>query len=484
MADQRQYNVTTTTNFDGTTAATEALAWSPGIATQSASANVRYRSVSTGVVGRFSPTILGRDSRAPALVRVWADRVSVGDVYRVVASANPADASPTLTVRQSAPLTVGQQQATILELGMTDELVIITSDPATCHIEVTDLDEAQLYGWLLAKFRNDAALTGSTLSEITVTAAGIIPSVPGHLLVNVDIPAGGAALQLPDLAGGELSPGDRITFWRSSGDPGRSVAIQTQTGADLVNGLGGVVQTTYYLRDKGDSISYLVTESRGYQREFGEQATVESSAATNPQALFAPKGGIGFHRDEGTAQDTQLDLPQIDDATDFIPTGAGLVVLNTDTLRHKVVPSLGDGEKINGLDEYFVQPRSAALFLAVRTDPASAISSWRGIGGGNQGRSVTSAAAVNLTAADVSSGVATVETTGAAGQDVLLPPVNQVANGSIIVHYNSSANTHDLIPNGTDKINGANVATTLATTKRQLIVAMGPTIGWVTILGA
>jgi len=479
MADQRQYNVFASDHFDGSTVATEALAWVPGANTQSAPANVRYRSVSTTLVGLFPPTILGRDGRAAALVRVWADRVSDSDNYAVIGSSDVADANPQSTVRASALLTTGQQGATILELGMTDQLKIATSAPTMVHIEVIDLDEAQQLAYVLAKFRNDAEQPGG-LSEITVTASQVIPSVPGHLVVNCDMPTGGI-LDLPDLTALALSPGDRITFYRSAGDPGQTLAIRTQNGSNLVNGLGGVVATQYFLRDKGDSVSYLVTPGYTYQREFGEQASIEVMASTNPFVTYVPKGGIGFMRDEATTLDNQANLPTINDPSDFIPSGAMTILVNTDTQRHQAVP-VGGGEVINAAKtRWYIQPGMAAMFIALRS---ATHTGYRAIGGGNQGRTVSSGANITLTADDVNGNVCTVETTGAAGQDLVLPPVAQVANGSMIVWLNSSANTHDLIPNGTDEINNVNAAGTLATLKRLIIVAGGPAIGWITILTA
>jgi hypothetical protein len=481
MADQRQYNLNVTDQCDGTTVVLETLSWVPGANNQADPANVRYRTVTTDLAGLLPPGILGRDGRSPALARVWVDRLTAGDSVSVIGSSDATLANPPSVTRQSALLTYSSKDATILELGMTDQIQLNTATATMVHVEVLDMDEVQLAAYLLAKFRNDAEVPPRQ-TEISVTSSQNIPGVPGHLIVNVGTAAGILVLPTLSPASTVLSPGDRVTFFYNGSAPaGQPVQIQTFSASDTVNGVASTVaDTNYFLRDPGDSVSYLVTANRNWQRLFGEQGTAETEPAVSPYVVYVPKGGLGFNRDESTGLDNVGTLPDITAASAKVPTAAGTIVLNSDTLRHKVTPFAG--QNINGRAQWYVQPGSAALFFAVQSalEPAS----WRAFGGGNQGRASAPSATdpITLTVDDISGGIATIETTGGAGQIIALPVVANVAPGSMGVFFNSSGNAHSVSPNGTDKINNVNAAAALAAGKRMIVIATRN--GWVTILTA
>ena len=303
-------------------------------------------------------------------------------------------------------------------------------------------------------------------SPVLVIGTGLLGASIGLALSAAD-----ADLSLPDLA--DTTPGlCSITFIRI-GDPGQPRIIPEDV-TDQVNGRTGLTATQYFLRSVGDAVTYRRVDA-GWTLQFGDQARQLTTSALNPIIIPSVRGGTIYLRDTAAVLDNEARLPLTSDCEE----GARVVYLNTDTQPHVVVPTVPDLLNDSSVGTRRVQPGQAAVF------EATAAAGWFGYGGGNQGITVSSAAAgITLSVAEVNGGVTVVEMTGAAGQDLNLPTVGEVAPGSMIVVLNNSGNAHDFVPDGTDEINGVNAILPDAPADRTLIVAGGAGIGWVTITSA
>lgn len=412
----------------------------------------------TGAVGRWSPAKLGRDNVC-SLVRVNLEGTVLGsDTVRIYSSNNQ--------IRREVPASL--DSSGWLFLTPQDELAIACAGGVQAGILVMDLTPEQVVAWIMAEAAGVVPDLPLPQLDIDVTATQAIPAYNGPLIVHVDA-AADADLTLPALA--DTTAGKaKITVIRTGG-AGQPRIIPEDAG-DEVNGRTGVVANQYYLRSIGDGVTYNRVGA-GWAMSFGDQAQTTYTSASNPIGIPAVRSGTLYVIDTAATLDNQADLPPTGNCTQ----GSRIAVLNTDTQRHLVKPQVGDSlnDTVNGTQ--YVGPKQVALFELDGTN-------WIGYGGGNQGLNLSSAGAINLTALQVSGNITTLNTTGAASQDVNLPPVADVAPGSIVVVYNSSGNTHDINPNGTDLINNANATVNVATTKRIIIVAINAAVGWATILGA
>lgn len=448
MSDYRVFN-RTAAGFDGTTVETAdytqlGFVWSTTTVT---------------AVGRFTPASLGRNNIC-SLARVSLEGTITGvDTVDVVSTSGQ--------VRRSVVASLDSSGWLFLLPG--DSVSVNAPGATGGTLIVNDLSEAELQAWSEREgCCSDIPSLPLPQHEIEVTATQAIPPYDGHLIVNMDC-AADADLTLPALA--DTTPGlCAITFVRI-GDPGQPRIIP-EDGTDAVNGRVGVVANQYFVRSKGDAITYLRVTA-GWAMQFGDQARDVVTVATNPLPIPSVRGGSLYVVDAGTVLDNQDDLPPIGNCE----TGARVVVFNSDTQRHDVKPTAPD--LLNGSASGLRKVGPKQVVVAEATSEG-----WMAYGGGNQAVTRSSGAAISLTAAEVSGGVATVEMTGAVGQLLNLPPLAEVEPGSMIVVLNNTGFVHSFVPNGTNKINGVAASLPDAAADRTLIVASSATIGWMTITSA
>ncbi len=220
MADQRLYVVRSL--FNGTTVATEAMAWvpqNPGL--NALPANIRYRALVVEAVGLFSPALLGR-SRTSSLIRVWADNPQTGDTVQILGSNVVAEAAPILWPRGAAiQLTAGPQSSTLLEANMTDHVSIITTSDRNVYIEVLDLGEEQHLKYELNQqsINTDAnALTTET--RVVAISAGVpyllAAWTASVLFVDVTAAAPNDVIRLPLIS--SVGLGAKVRIFREAGE--------------------------------------------------------------------------------------------------------------------------------------------------------------------------------------------------------------------------------------------------------------------------
>lgn len=449
MSDYRVFERNSVGGFNGTTL---------DAATYTASGFLRTTTTTTAV-GLFSPAGLGRLNNVASLIQVQMQGTVLGtDVLRIVGTDNQ--------VRKSVVLSTDVTPWVFA--GPLDRVGIVCAGGTQANIIVNDLTDEQLQTWINSTTCCSSPSLPLPQREIEVTATQSLPAYDGHLIVNLDCPLD-ADIELPALA--DTTPGlCSITAIRigNVGDP----RIIPEDAADQVNGRAGIVANEYYLRSIGDAVTYFRVEA-GWAMEFGDQARTQVSSNLNPIQIPSCRSGTLYVIDTAAVLDNQASLPPLGNGTE----GIRIALVNSDTQRHQVVPQVGDllNTVLNGVR--YVGPKQ--VVIAEETP-----SGWYAYGGGNQGLNISSAANVVLTAQQISGGITTVTTTGGAAQSVTLPLSTTVAPGTIVVHYNSSGNTHTDNPTGADLINGANANVNLATTKRTFLIAMGGTTGWVTILGA
>lgn len=305
-----------------------------------------------------------------------------------------------------------------------------------------------------------------TSPGVSITAAGTIPPRGGMVFVSIDLAVDGD-VTLPAIS--SIPVGTQLVITRGAG--AGTPRIITPGALVEVNGVAGIVETQYFLRSIGDSITYR-TGGGGWTRPMGDQAPAELTAAGNPLNLDAVKGGFAHILDAGAVAGNVTALPLLAD----VPEGAGYLIRNTDSNLHVVDPS--GAELISGVAN---RQHQRGEVMYVESSP----SGWLALGGGNQGVPVVSAANLAPTAVQLSGNITPVSMTGGAGQSVTLPPVAQVATGSMVVVFNSTAAAaHQITPTGADLIDGVNAAVNDAAGDRTLVISGGPAIGWLTILSA
>lgn len=457
--DYRNYIRETVLGFDGTTNETADY-------TQ---LRFTWTTPTTTRVGLFPPASLNRvagDPSAPSIasvVRVMLQgTIGPTDEIRVVNSSGQT--------RFARPASL--ESSGWMFLGPEDVLAIQAPDATRADILVNDLTDEQLQLWIeseiLQQLPNQPQLAQSSM---TVTNTEVLPVFSDHLIVFVDPAAVSFDITLPPIAFVELDA--RITFVRVVGvGIAAEPRVVTDAALDEVNGLAGFVPTQYFLRAPQDSTTYTRIPG-GWQRRQGDQAPAETIIAGNPinLSLSLVKSGRFHLLDAGVAVGNVTSMPPLAD----VPEGAGYLIRNTDTNLHVVD---GDAaETINGVASRQHQ-RGEVMYLE------SAPAGWYAIGGGNQGVPVSSGAAINPTALELSGNTTPFLMSGALGQALNLPPVANVATGSALVIRNSSAFAHDIVPNGTDLIDGVNVTLVSAAGAKTLIISAGPTLGWMAIISA
>ena len=423
-------------------------------------------------VGRISYKNLARPGTLAAIVRVRKSEAANSLTMRVRTLSDAEAAAmqvkdnplPALTNRELQQIEVGTIWSSPVLLGPTDAL---TFQGPRNAVDVQTLDFNS--DTALATLEGLVAATGAPgfpQVETPMTAPGPVSGYGGHRVVKLTFAANGTVI-LPLSV--DEPPGGSITFVRAGGVGNPRILAANDT--DTVNTQVGANATAYTLRNVGDAVTYFPIVG-GWVRHLGGPTYGAVSHSAAAFLIPAIASGLAIIGDDGTTLDNTAELP----ARANCGESAQFLIINRDTLRHRIIaPADAINSATNAI--YYVQGRTCALATAV---PGG----WSILGGGNQGQMFNATGAVSPTAVEVSGGVATVLMRGAAGQDLLLPPVALVANGSLLVVHNTSGGAHDIIPSGTDKINGVNAATTDAAGARTLIYALGPNEGWVTLTSA
>lgn len=165
---------------------------------------------------------------------------------------------------------------------------------------------------------------------VTISGAGIIPSIPGELIVDYD---GGLNnnVVLPALASVPLSAS--IYMYRSGvGTP----TISADNAADLINGTAAAGGNTWALRQSGESVLYVRVPG-GWWRN----TPIVFTGVTSAGAIAASEAREQFYEMTGGAGQA-LTLP----ALTRVDTGTSIYVFNNTGAAHSFVPNGTD--EING----------------------------------------------------------------------------------------------------------------------------------------
>lgn len=308
---------------------------------------------------------------------------------------------------------------------------------------------------------NVSSNVGEVRTTVDVLAAGAVPTIGGQLRADIVLAADGDVTLPPP---GDLPIGSSITLVRAGGVGTPRIIIDT--ALTTVNGVAGVTATQWYLTSIGKSIRYT-TWGRGWTRdqEWAQQGSQVLSAAG---AITAFAGELIVEYDGAAAG--AVTLPALAD----VPLGASLYIfrsgLGTPTITVNNVADEVNGVPAAGGNTWrLLNTGESVLYVRV---PGGW---WR-----NQPIVFTGiSSAGNITANTAREQY--YEMTGGAGQTLSLPALSTVEPGTKIFSFNNSGNAHSFVPNGTDKIDGANAALPNASQKHSMIVSFGTTIGWVTI---
>lgn len=356
MADERHYIVRLTdVGFDATTASTTSDPWLPAPQAQT---NQKYRSLSLAAArGRFPSALLGKTSKSISLVRVFTDgAVQPNDQYGVVGSATTVAADGTVQAdpplaRRSDAVKLGTTLASALplELGATDELIILTERACTAHIVVYDLDEREAFDWVL---RVQEVAERWPVRTRVQAASGTLAVWDGILYVAATAAAAGDTLTLPVFT--TIAEGDKVTIFRDGG----SWFNVDGNGTDPING------DVFPVRFVADGMG--VTFER---TAVGWSATAAANsttlvALTDTQAIPVPTRKR-THVQWTLTGSANLTLPAIASVPIDAEITVDVVSIAAGT-RFAVVPTGGEAvDSVANKATTFIRPGDAAVFRRI-----------------------------------------------------------------------------------------------------------------------
>lgn len=306
--------------------------------------------VTAARIGRFTPKTLGRTPTKHSRVRVYCDGpVIMGDTVEVKGSNVSTEAAPVSPTRTApVPLTTSLEDATVLELGPTDDLLVNFAGDgtlATIHIVIYDLSEEELERRDNAWFAlNAAGQIPQFETRVVNVNSGSLASWTGTLFVSASAAAVFELLYLPPLA--DVAIGDKVTIFRDDTPAGVSAQAFNvlPDGAETINGSTDPVRfivnnmgATFERTSAGWAVDH-VADSPAVDVVAGD-LVIPRWATTLKTIAWDPNGAA-----------SKLTLPSFQETT----VGQALVVYATAAAagvgRGFIVPAAG--ERINGVVDF------------------------------------------------------------------------------------------------------------------------------------